>query len=378
MEVAQPAKSKRILYVITKSNWGGAQRYVFDVATAAKAQGFTVAVASGREGELTDRLREAGVSILPIPSMQRDVKLTSDFAVLIELMRIIKEFRPDIVHGNSSKAGALVSLAARLKGVPRIIFTAHAWAFNERRPVWQKMIIGIVHYLTVLLSHETICNSEATRRDARWMPFVQRRLTVIHHGIRPFAMRSRQEAREALVPGCGAHTWIGVVAELHPNKGLDTLLLAVEHTLPDYPEALLVIIGEGEERGYLEHLIKVEGLTGRVFLVGHVKDAPSYLSAFDLFILPSRTESLGYVLLEAGMAGLPAIGAGAGGIPEIIENEKTGLLFPPGDAPALTTAVERVLGDTALRAQLGSALHARVLDTFSAERMLDATFALYR
>ncbi|MDB5195016.1 MAG: hypothetical protein JWO84_200 [Parcubacteria group bacterium] len=381
MEVAHPTTSlpspKRILYVITKSNWGGAQRYVYDLATAAKARGHQVRVVSGREGELTDRLREAGIAVSPIPSMQRNVRLASDLKVFRELLAIIKEFAPDVVHGNSSKAGAFVALAGRVRGVRRVVFTAHGWAFNEGRPRWQKMIIGFVHYVTVLLSHATICNSEATKRDIRWMPFVQKKVAVVHHGVHPFSVLSPQEARAALAPTLSARTWIGVIAELHPIKGLDVLIQAVEHVLPDYPEVGLVIIGEGEERGYLEHLIKVEGVTGRVILAGHVQNAPGHLSAFDLFVLPSRSESLGYVLLEAGMASLPAVGTRVGGIPEILEDGVSGLVVPPNDGPALAAAIERLLKESGLRQTLGAALHQKVLKKFNPELMLEATFALY-
>jgi glycosyltransferase involved in cell wall biosynthesis len=381
MEVAQNnARSvvpKRVLYVITKSNWGGAQRYVYDLATAAKAAGHTVAVVSGREGELTDRLREAGVAVFPIPSMQRNVKLASDFKVLRELLAIIRDFKPDVIHGNSSKAGALVSFAGRMRGIHRIIFTAHGWAFNEERPWWQKFLIGIIHYITVLLSHTTICNSSATMRDIRWMPFVKSKIVVIHHGVHQFTMLPRQEARAKLAPTLGERIWIGVIAELHPIKGLDALIQAVEHVAPDYGEIGLVIIGEGEERGYLEHLIKIEGVTGRIVLAGHVVNAPQYLSAFDLFILPSRSESLGYALLEAGMAGLPAIGTKVGGIPEILEEEKTGLLVPPNDPPALYRAIERILKDKNLKERLAENLHAKVVHDFSPEQMHQKTFALY-
>jgi glycosyltransferase involved in cell wall biosynthesis len=210
------------------------------------------------------------------------------------------------------------------------------------------------------------------------MPFVQKRLIVVHHGVHTFPLLSREAARRKLAPDLSCNTWIGTIAELHPVKRLDILIQALEHVLPDRDDVGLFIIGEGDERGYLEHLIKVEGLTGRVVLLGHVTDAPSYLSAFDLFVLPSRSESLGYVLLEAGMAGLPAIGTRVGGIPEILEDGVTGLLVPPNDAPALTDAIEHVLNDDTLRRTLATQLHQKVVTQFTPERMLDATFATYQ
>lgn len=377
MEVAPTPAPKRLLYVITKSNWGGAQRYVYDLAVAAQQKGHTVRVASGREGELTDRLREAGVSVFPIPSMQRDVNAGDDLSVFFELISLIRHFKPDVVHGNSSKAGALVSLAARLLGVRRIIFTAHGWAFNEQRPRWQKALIALVHYITVGLSHLTICNSEATRCDIAWMPFVKGKLVTIHHGVRPVTFYEKDEARRRLAPHITATTWIGCVAELHTVKGHDTLIQAVEHVLPDYPDTALIFAGEGDERGYLEHLIKVQGVGDNVFLLGHVPEAPHYLKAFDLFVLPSRSESLGYVLLEAGAAELPVVASNIGGIPEVIVDHSTGMLVPPNNPEALTEAILELLTNPSLAQSYAATLHKKVEAEFTLEQMIDATLARY-
>src|SRR3990167_6160823 len=95
----------RILYVITKANWGGAQRYVYDLATVASKAGHTVRVVSGPEGMLTHKLREAGIETVSLSSLQRDVSLDTEWNVFRELREQVREFRPDIVHGNSSKAG---------------------------------------------------------------------------------------------------------------------------------------------------------------------------------------------------------------------------------------------------------------------------------
>src|SRR3989338_454048 len=119
----------RILYVITKANWGGAQRYVYDLATAAKEAGHEVAVAVGGTGILTKRLQEASIRTIELPLRQRRTFLLDlfTFGSLFSLIRVFRAERPDVVHLNSAKAGGLGGLAARLAGVPRIIFTAHGW-----------------------------------------------------------------------------------------------------------------------------------------------------------------------------------------------------------------------------------------------------------
>ena len=126
---------KKILYVITKSNWGGAQSYVYTLATAAKDAGADVAVAFGgtggagaTTGRLELELQKVGIRTVFVKSFMRDISFFKEFRVLGELVRIFKTERPDIVHLNSSKAGGIGALAARLAGVGRIVFTSHGLA----------------------------------------------------------------------------------------------------------------------------------------------------------------------------------------------------------------------------------------------------------
>ncbi len=209
------------------------------------------------------------------------------------------------------------------------------------------------------------------------MPFVQKRFTIIHNGITPQELLPRAEARKQLVPSSTAKIWIGVIAELHPIKGLDVLVEAFEHLASDFPDSELVIIGEGQERGKLERLMTVEGVTRRAHLLGRIENAATYMSAFDLFVLPSRSEGLPYVILEAGAARLPVVATKVGGIPEVIEDMKTGLLVPSDNRPLLTEAMERLLSDGSLSQTLAHALKETVYREFSMERMIEKTFALY-
>jgi len=166
------SESKRlhILYVITKANWGGAQRYVYDLAVAGIEKDYEISVACGTEGEMTERLRRANVPVYIVSGLGRDIAPLSDTRALMNLTHLIRTLKPDVVHANSSKAGLIATMAARIAGVPRVIFTAHGWAFNESRPWWQKSIFALFHLLTVWFSDTVICVSEAVRKDASWIP----------------------------------------------------------------------------------------------------------------------------------------------------------------------------------------------------------------
>lgn len=376
MEVApQPQK---ILYVITKSAWGGAQRYVYDLATAARAEGNEVLVVTGNDGPLTEKLDAAGVATHSITAMTRDVGLRKEVAALRALVAIMRNFRPDVVHANSSKAGGLAAYAAHLTNVPRTVFTAHGWAFNEDRPWWQKVVIYLFHYLTVFLTDQTICVSRAIRNDARLMPFVKHKLTVVINGADPMPLLPKEQARARLASGRTETLWIGSIAELHPTKNLVAAVEAFARIKDEFPNALLVIMGEGQDRVRLEQRIETLHLRERVRLVGHVTDAASYLSALDVFILPSRSEALGYALIEAGHAGLPVIASRVGGIPEIVRPGVDGVLVAPTDVLGMAHAMRELFSNESMRRSMGASLKQRVAKEFTKVQMAEATLALYR
>jgi len=375
----------RILYVITKANWGGAQRYVYDLATSARDAGFEVAVAYGSSGELAERLQDAGIETFHIAGLGRDINVFSDIYSFFSLLNIIRSFKPRVVHSNSSKIGGIGALAARLTRIPKIIFTAHAWAFNEERQWYQKVSIALLAWLTVMLSKRTVVVSEAMRRQMIHAPFVRNKIKVIQNGTRIYDFLKKAEARNALIalhPSLSASDatqdmWVGSVAELHPVKGLSYAIEAIRELVKKYPALRYLIMSDGQLRTTLEAQIVKLGLEQNVFLLGYVREAPRYEKAFDLFVLPSLSEAFGISILEAGLAGVPTIATCVGGIPEIITHDETGLLVPAKNTLALASAIDSLLQDNELRTRLGTALERHVRNKFTLEQTVRQTFALY-
>lgn len=357
----------KILYGITKSNFGGAQRYVFELALEAKKAGHDVTVLLGGEGSLKEKLQKEGVRVISLDTIQRDISLVREIKSFFKILEILKTERPDVFHTNSSKMGGLGSLAGRLSGVKSIVFTSHGWAFNEPRPVWQKVFIKFFVWLTLLLSHKTICVSEESRRQVLNLPLTKSRLSVIHNGIKDFTLLP-QKPRETLS--------VGTIAELHKIKGLDILLKSWSKFIKKH-EAQLTIIGTGEERDNLERLAKELEISNSVDFRGYIEDARSHLLEFDIFILPSRSENLPYALLEAGFAGLPVIASSVGGIPEIVESGISGVLVPTEDSETLFSSLVLLSEDETLRTRLGTALKASTQEKFSFSKMIEQTLSLY-
>ncbi|OGG61143.1 hypothetical protein A3C87_03255 [Candidatus Kaiserbacteria bacterium RIFCSPHIGHO2_02_FULL_49_34] len=373
--------STKILYLITKSNWGGAQRYVYDLATGAQHAGFSVAVALGGEGELVERLSDAGVTVRTLRSLTRDVGFLQEIRAFQEILRILKKEKPDVLHINSSKAGIMGALAGRLCNVPRIIFTAHGWAFNEKRPFWQKGILKFFHWLTVMLAHTTIAVADVTKRQLNW-PFTARKMTLVYNGLEEAGHLSKNDARTQLAIQYHELSpylhdlWSVSIGELHPTKQHDVMIRAMRDIVEAQPHVRHIIMGEGEARKNLEHLIHKYGLEKNVFLLGNVPNASKYLTAFSFVVLPSRTEAFPYVLLEACAAGVPVIASSVGGVPEIIRHREEGLLVSSGDASALADACLLLHTNEKLRTHY--AHNARMRSgIFTKEKMLQKTFALY-
>ncbi len=369
---------KKILFAVTKGNWGGAQRYVFDLATNMPKDQFDVTVLCGEGERLTNKLSDKKVRTIKLKTLQRDISIAKDFLSFFELLKILIKEKPDILHLNSSKIGGIGALAGRFTGVPLIVFTGHGWAWNEDRGLISKFIITTLHWFTVELSHKTIAVSHKIADQILRLPLITKeKIFVVHNGITGTDYLERFAARQALDRKVTEKFWIGTIAELHKNKGLDNLIQAYSYIAESNPDAALLIIGEGEERTALTHLIGKLGLTKKVHLLGFVSDAPQFLKAFDVFVLPSRTEAFPYVPLEAGLAQLPVVASKVGGIPEVITDKKNGLLVNSGDIHALKSAIKELLEDSAEAANFGHNLRKTVEENFTVEHMVQRTLSVY-
>src|SRR3989344_6143426 len=303
---------RKILFLITKATWGGAQRYVYDLATHL-GDGFEPIVAYGEKGKLSEKLERKAIESHPLPSLGRDIALVSDISSFFEILSCLRKVRPDVLHLNSSKAAALGALAARILGVKRIVFTVHGWPFNEKRNAVARALIYFISWFTTFLSHETIVVSKSDEVQGKTMRAVAGKIHYIPIGIEVPEYCTPEEAMQHL---CGKVPAlknapnvprIGTIAELTANKGLRHAIEAIALLKKRGVDVLYVVVGEGEERGHLKTLVRKSGVVENVFFAGFVLDAARYLKAFDIFLLPSIKEGMPYVLLEAAAAGLTIV-----------------------------------------------------------------------
>ncbi|MFZ2621378.1 MAG: glycosyltransferase [Minisyncoccia bacterium] len=373
----------KICYVITKGVWGGAQKYVYSLATSLPKDKYNVFVICGAGEILKEKLEKEKVKTFEIKSLKRDIGIFSEIKSFLRLFWIIFREKPDVLHLNSPKASGLGVIIGRLTFVPKIIQTVHGFTWNENRGTFSKALITFFSWITIILCHKTIVISEKEKEQTWRMPFVNdNKITLIRNGVEVIKYREKEEARKKLkeliqdpkFDILNPIIWLGTVAELHKNKGYEYAISAVNKITTPF---LFFIIGSGEEKKNLEKLIAQNHLEEKVFLVGSVENAKELLKAFDIFMLTSIKEGLPYVILEAGQASLPVIASRVGGTPDIIENNSTGILVTKEKTSEITRALEYLIANPGKRELFGRNLKAKVEKDFSVEQMLEKTVSLY-
>ncbi len=374
----------KLLYLITSSAWGGAERYVARLAAAARS-GFDVTVAAGSSArsELFKALPN-GIRTFEIPALRRPISPWNDLKAVNAVRKMIDREGYALIHSNSSKAGLIAALAVRLsKRRPALIFTAHGWGFLERRPFPFRLLMLASEKLASLWRSATIVLTETERAVALDKDLsVPARLHLIPLGIDPdeIAFLGRDAALTELSKACGVPAFeriIGTIANSYPAKNLPMLLEAFDAVAGEFPDVDLVVIGDGPKMPEL--LARRSGLAhrARICLPGALPDAARLLKAFDLFILPSTKEGLPWAILEASLAGVPIIATRVGALPELIEDGETGLLIPPADRERLVSAIRSVLAGQDLSQKLKSGAP-RIAERRSGSSMVASTLELYQ
>jgi glycosyltransferase involved in cell wall biosynthesis len=278
-------------------------------------------------------------------------------------------------------AGFLGVVVGRAARVPRIIFTAHGWAFNEGRPWWQKKLFWVLHGLTVLLAHRTIVVSSATAKQLTF-PGAAARMKVVHLGRTIGPMYEKAEARQLIAGEQPAlfpfihDQWVGCIAELHPIKRHELLIEAFYKLKDTHPNIRLILVGAGSEYQNLKSMIGHYGLSDNVFLIGAIHEAARIIKAFDLFTLMSRSEAGAYVVYEAGLAGVPVVASNVGGIPETVTNNVSGLLLNSPTPTTVANAYITLLEDKVTAERYAEALY-ETASRRTLANMVRATEALY-
>ncbi len=363
----RPSDLIKIAFVITRSDTiGGAAVHVADMSAALASAGHEVRVFLGGEGPYTEILKTRGIGYHPVKGLGRDLTIGGDLAALRGLRGALRAFRPDLVSTHSSKAGVLGRLVARSLGMP-VVFTAHGWAFAEGVDEHRRRIYAATERVMARLTSAIVCVSTADLRLAESFNVgssVNRYL--IRNGVRDVSEAWRAD------PG-GEPVHAVMVARLDDQKDYQTLFAS----LTELSESLRVsLVGDGPDEGILRARHRELGLSGVSFL-GRRQDVHRILSEAQMLLLISNWEGLPRSIIEAMRAGLPVVASDVGGVRELVDDERTGMLVGRKHVRALTEALKRLQADPALRVSMGAAGRAKYEAEFKLARLVNQTVAVY-
>jgi glycosyltransferase involved in cell wall biosynthesis len=326
-------------------------------------------VAAHGEGPLKEATARVDAPFFPLTHVRRKLSPIHDPLGIVELTRLFRRLRPDIVHLNSSKAGVLGRIAALPARVPARVFTAHGWAFKATGGVGSRLYL-LADRAVEPLTSMVICVSENERRAGLAAGVcTAKRSVVIRNAVDVGTAPSRTHEG-------GPTMQIVSVGRLAAPKDFSTLVAAIAR-LPE-GRVHLRVIGDGPLRSELEAQKRALGIGAAVEFAGEVPDARPYLEEADVFVLATLSEGMPVSILEAMAAGIPVVASGVPGLEEVVIDGMTGFLTPPGDAAALTAKLGQLADDPSLRSAFGAAGRARAEKHFSLPAWRYAHFSLYR
>lgn len=360
---SQPAKQdkRRILLLVTQADWGGVQSFLIRFAVGLMAEGHEILLAAGGEGELWSKAAAAGIPTRRLVSVVREISPVADAKAVREVRNLIDEFRPEAIHLNSSKMGVIGSLAARYsKTHPRVVYRIGGWVFLEPIAGWKKQLYRMAEKMTARFKDVIITVHPGDAELAAKIGIRPRQKIVsVPNGLDLAGFTAKLEPRNAARTALGlpeSGFVFGTVANAYATKGLIPYLDAVERICAAHREISFVILGDGPELETLKDKRSALRLE-RLVLAGHRDDASRLYKAFDAFVLPSRKEGMPWTLLEAMASGMPIVAADVGACRWMTRDPEIGeaaLITPPQDTAALADALEKILADSALRANLAA------------------------
>lgn len=376
----------KLCHIITRLDKGGAPDVVRLICDGLDPAVFDVTLIYGMTNDPSEKTKEWIRSLraraLFVPALRRDILPLHDLGAFLRLIVILARGRFDVVHTHTAKAGILGRLAARLCGVHAVVHSPHGHDFygyfsplRSRLIVWAERFAAFfcdrIHVLTRLEEQDMI-RFKICRQD---------KMRVIATGIEVSSLTRMLSVVSSFVrtgieaPG---YKRVGFVGRLESIKGPEVFIDTARFVVSRIPDVKFLLIGDGSLRPSLERKVKAWGLEGHVLFLGWQEDVAGYLEALDVLVMPSLNEGVGLSVLEAQAVGVPVVASRVGGIPEVVRDKETGILFAPGDPAACAEAVIALLQNEDLRRRFGAAGRAWVRENFSAERMVCGFEALYR
>jgi sugar transferase (PEP-CTERM/EpsH1 system associated) len=352
-----------VVHVVLSLDVGGLERNVVNQVREGHALGQRVSVVClERPGVLAPRVEALGAEVACL-----DKRPGIRLALIERLRRVFRRWRPDVVHTHQIPTLFYTGPAARLLGSARVVHTEHGLPLFEGsvRTRW-------LGRLSAAFCDRFFClTQEMAGAVKRYRVARHQKVLLIRNGIETdnYVNPGDPAALRAALGIPSSAPVIGTVGRLAEIKQYDVLLRSFARFKRECPDAHLLLVGDGPLGPSLRQKAEDLGVLASVHFAGYRTNINEYLHAMNCFALPSRSEGTPQAVLEASMARLPVVATRVGGLPEVIDDGRTGILVPSGDEAALTTEIARVIRDPDLATRLGSAARARVEALYGVARM---------
>jgi glycosyltransferase involved in cell wall biosynthesis len=356
------------------ASYGGGERYLELLFDRLDRTRYRTLLISPEPGPFIGRMKERGVDT----HLVHLAPLLNPFA-LARLTRLLVREQVTILQTHGARANFYGRIAGRLAGVPVIISTVHNSLKDYEVRSFRRGLYRFLLRLTLPLVHRIICVSDANRWDLiDECPAAEARIQTVYNGVDFSAVPSqqaRQKVRKELRVIQGPV--LVTIARLTEQKGHRYLLQALPPLLETWPQLCCLFVGEGELRDQLRRLAVELAVERSCRFIGVREDIADILTAADVVVLPSLSEGFPFVLLEALAMGCPVVASRVNGVPELIENRKTGILVPARDSQALELAIREVLNDPTAALKMGAEGRALVRKRFTVDHMVTNTTAIF-
>jgi len=373
----------KIVRVIARLNIGGPAIHVLNLTAKLDSNLFETILITGcigpNEGDMTYLAEALGVRPILVSELQREISPLDDVRAVITLWRIFRRERPDIVHTHTAKAGTIGRIAALLARVPIIVHTFHGHVFHSYFPLRKTRFFVLIERLLALFSTYIVAISPRQKEEIGAYLKSKERIVVIPLGFdlsRFVTANNKDQARERLnLPK--DKKIVGIVGRLAPVKNHKLFIWLAEESRKEDEDILFVIVGDGEERPRLERMVRERRLSDRVTFLGWQKDIEIVYKAIDLLVLTSVNEGTPVAVIEAMASGCPVLASCVGGVPDLIEHNKNGLLANPSDRRDFLEKMTYLLGDCQTRKDLARKGQEFVLKRYDLNRLLMDMTHLY-
>jgi len=368
-----------LLYIITKLELGGAQKYLLSLTRHLDKSKFRPFLFAAKDGLLLpEALSIDNLTVKRSIWLERPINPVNDLFALIELYYFIKKNKIEFVHTHSSKAGILGRVAAKLAGAKVIVHTVHGWSFNDYQPKIKRLFFIWLERITARFTDKLIVVSEYDKEKGIDNCIgADEKYALIRYGIDYAEFGGKDENLRRELGIKTGELVVGMVSCFKPQKHPQDFIKLASLVKTSSPRTKFLLVGDGALRGEIEILIRKLNLERDVILTGWRKDIPRILSAIDVFVLTSLWEGLPISVIEAMASSKPSVITNTGGVAEMVIEGKMGFLVAPRDMKGMSERLVTLLKDEDLRGRMGKNAKESLNFNFTLANMVTNSQNLY-